>query len=91
MAEEKSWEVVLTRPAEKSYDRLPTDVQERIGACFDTLENSPQGGANVKALTGKLRGLMRYRVGDWRVIYRLSLSRRQVEIIAVLPRGDAYK
>ncbi|MFQ6052556.1 MAG: type II toxin-antitoxin system RelE/ParE family toxin [Candidatus Hydrothermarchaeota archaeon] len=34
---------------------------------------------------------MRYRVGEWRVIYRLFKEKKIVEIIAILPRGDAYR
>ncbi|MFH1944078.1 MAG: type II toxin-antitoxin system RelE/ParE family toxin [Acidobacteriota bacterium] len=39
---------------------------------------------------GQLKGLYRYRVGDLRVIFRPIKESRIVEIIAILPRGDAY-
>lgn len=48
-------------------------------------------GNNIKALTGKLIGLSRYRVDGRRVIYRIESEKQIVEIIAIFPRGDAYK
>jgi mRNA-degrading endonuclease RelE of RelBE toxin-antitoxin system len=58
---------------------------------FEDLEQNPLHGNNIKALTGKLKGLSRYRVGDRRVIYRIETEKQVVEILAILPRGDAYK
>jgi mRNA-degrading endonuclease RelE of RelBE toxin-antitoxin system len=91
VAKKEIWEIVLTRPSEKVYDKAPGDIKLRLDECFKTLEQSPLHGNNIKALTGKLKGLHRYRVGDWRIIYRMSLKHKVVEIIAILSRGDAYK
>jgi mRNA interferase RelE/StbE len=91
VAKKEICEVVLTKPAEKTYDRAPGNVRQRLGHCFEGLEINPLYGNNVKPLTGKLKGLYRYRVGDWRVIYRLFKEKMVVEIIAILPRGNAYK
>jgi mRNA interferase RelE/StbE len=91
VAKKEVWEIVLTRPAEKVYDKASKDIRERLNDCFEDLENNPLYGNNIKPLTGKLKGLSRYRVGDWRVIYRTETGEKIVEIIAILPRGDAYK
>ncbi len=91
MAEKEVWEINLTRPAEKVYDKAFSDIRQRLDDCFENLEQNPLYGNNIKALTGKLKGLYRYRIGDWRVIYRLKREQHLVEIIAILPRGDAYK
>jgi mRNA interferase RelE/StbE len=90
VAKKEIWEIVLTRPSEKVYDNAPRDIKGRLDECFKTLEQNPLHGNNVKALTGKLKGLYRYRVGDWRIIYRLNIKQKVVEIIAILSRGDAY-
>jgi mRNA interferase RelE/StbE len=42
---------------------------------------------NVKALRG-FEGLIRLRVGDWRIIIRDGVI---IEILEVKPRGSAYK
>lgn len=91
MAQKEVWEIVLARPAEKVYDKSPRDIRQRLDRFFEDLEKNPLYSGNIKPLTGKLKGLYRYRVGDWRVIYRLCSEQLIVEIIAILPRGDAYK
>jgi mRNA interferase RelE/StbE len=90
VAKEKTWEIIFTRPAEKVYDKSPKDMQQRLDDCLEALEKNPFYGSNIKPLTGQLKGLYRCRVGDWRVIYRLFKEKRIVEIVAILPRGDAY-
>lgn len=91
MAKKENWEIVLTKPAEKVYDKVPKDIRQRFDRCFEELEENPLYGSSIKQLTGQLKGLYRYRVGDWRIIYRLFKDKMSVEIIAILPRGDAYK
>jgi mRNA interferase RelE/StbE len=90
VAQEETWEIVLTRPAEKVYDKSPKDMQQRLDRCFEELEKNPFYNSNVRPLTGKLKRLYRYRIGDWRVIYRLFKEKRIVEIVAILQRGDVY-
>lgn len=91
MAKKENWEIVLTRTAEKVYDKADKDMKVRFEACFEDIEKNPFNGSNIKHLTGQLKGLSRYRTGEWRVIYRIAREKSKVEIIAILPRGDAYK
>jgi mRNA interferase RelE/StbE len=91
VAKKEVWEIVLTKPSEKVYDKSPSDIRKRIDECFNALEQNPLHGNNIKALTGKLKGLYRYRFGDWRIIYRLNMKLRFVDVIAILSRSDAYR
>jgi mRNA interferase RelE/StbE len=91
VAQKDIWGIVLTKPAKRVYDKAPGDVRQRLDNCFEDLEKSPIYGNNIKPLTGQLKGLIRYRVGDWRLIYRLFKEKKTVEIVAILPRGDAYR
>ncbi|MBI5893505.1 MAG: type II toxin-antitoxin system RelE/ParE family toxin, partial [Deltaproteobacteria bacterium] len=86
----KIWKIILTKPAEKVYDKANKETQKRFDGGFEELEKNPLYGNSIKKLTGKLTGLYRYRIGDWRVIYRISKQKTIAEIIAILPRGDAY-
>jgi mRNA interferase RelE/StbE len=88
---EEVWEIILTKPAEKVYDKANKEIRRRLDKCFKKLEKNPLYGNNIKPLTGELKGLLRCRMGDWRVIYRLFEQSNTVEIIALLPRGNAYK
>ena len=90
MAKKEIREIVLTKPAEKVYDKSPKEMRQRLDKCFEDLEKNPFYGSSIKALTGQLKGLYRYRVGEWRVIYRLFKEKMIGEIIAILPRGNAY-
>ncbi len=91
VAKKEIWEILLTKPAERVYDKTGKSIRQRLDNCFEDLEQNPLYGNNIKPLTGQLKGLLRYRDGDWRVIYSLLKGTMKVEIIAILPRGDAYK
>ena len=59
--------------------------QERIRAAIDRL---PEG--DVRQLQG-LRDQRRLRVGDWRIRFNIDREQRLLTIVAIKPRGDAYK
>ncbi len=46
---------------------------------------------NIKRLTGKLASRLRYRIGDWRVIYRVDDRARQVHVLLVAHRSEVYE
>ena len=59
----------------------------KIVAKIEQLASDPSALANnIRALKGG-EGLMRLRVGDWRVIYRDGVVLR---IVRIAPRGSAY-
>ena len=90
MARQEIWEIFLTKPAEKNYDHVTRELQEQFDHCFAALEDNPLYGTNIRPLIGSLKGLFRYRTGDWRIIYHLLRDKRIIKIIAILPRRDAY-
>jgi len=59
--------------------------QQRIRDAIDRL---PEG--DVRQLRG-FRDERRLRVGDWRVRFKIDRERRILIILAIKPRGDAYK
>lgn len=74
--------------------RLPRPQQEAIAGAFEYLEQSPLSHPNptaIKPLKGKLRGLLRFRVGDLRIVYDVSEERHEISILAIQPRGEIYK
>jgi len=62
-------ELVFTREFLRKLRELDKRTQSRILRELRTLEERPFAG---KRLTGRLGGLMSFRVGDYRVIYQLS-------------------
>ncbi len=47
-------------------------------------------GNNVKRLTGDWAGYFRYRVGDWRVIYRIDDDESRLDVVVIAHLRAAY-
>ena len=72
----------------KALRRMDRTTAKRIIAKIEQLAADPASlGNNVRALKGGA-GLMRLRVGDWRVIYRDGVV---LAILRIAPRGSAYE
>lgn len=83
--------VLLQSQPEKYYRRVPSPIAKALKACFLRLEESPQHHMNrIKRLQG-YDDLYRYRVGDLRVVYEIHEAKKEVAVVAILPRGDVYK
>jgi len=90
MAKKEIWKVFLTKPAEKTFNKSKPDMQKRLARGINGLEQNPLYGPNIRPLTGQLKGLYRYRIDEWRIIYRIFKDDRTVEVLAILPRRNAY-
>jgi mRNA-degrading endonuclease RelE of RelBE toxin-antitoxin system len=75
------WLVVLTGPAQKSLDRVPTPDLARILAAIEGMEEAPLDG-DVRKLHGGREGFRR-RVGNWRVFFDLRPKENRVVITAI--------
>ena len=74
--------------ASKALRRMDRATSKRIRGKVEQLAREPLALANnVTALKGEA-GLMRLRVGDWRVIYTDELV--VLNVIRVAPRSAAY-
>ena len=78
------------RKAKKAYEDLSPIVRPRIGAAIKNLSvnSRPQG---CKKLSGKLSGIWRIRVGDFRVLYEVRDKTREVVILDIGPRRQIYR
>ena len=87
-----SWTVEVKPTAEKYYLRLDNKTRIRVRKALEDLEASdePATSPNVRALTGKLLGDYRLRVGKWRMLFSLDRPQKMIYVYAILPRGDAY-
>ena len=77
-----------TPEAAERIRKLHPEIQKQIRAAADRLLQSPLEG---HALQEELSGLQSYRVGRYRLIYRISDSERMIEILLVGPRRDIYQ
>lgn len=78
--------IAFSPTARKQFLNLDKQTQIRIKAGIQRLAAVPPQGDILK-LKGR-ENQYRLRIGSWRIIFRLTDI---VEIIAILPRGQAYK
>ncbi len=61
-------------------------LKKKVRASLDMILSDPQKG---KALKEELVGLHSFRVGNFRIVYRIS--KKHVEIVAIGPRQKIYE
>ena len=81
--------IVFARSARKELQNLDPQVARRILKQIEALVANPRPTGVVK-LEGA-SDLWRIRVGEWRVVYRVSDRDRLVDVVAVRHRRDAYR
>lgn len=84
------YRVVLSDSARRFYEKAVASLQRKLDRCFQVLAQDPYRQPNIKRLKGRLKGYYRYRVGDYRVIYRVEEANRLVIVALIVHRSDAY-
>lgn len=85
------FEVVLSPSAAAFYAAADRPLALKLARCFRRLEDMPREGNNVKRLKGEWSGYLRYRVGDWRVIYRVDDNGKHVNVVEIAHRREVYE
>lgn len=91
MTDEAEYELVLTAPARRALtDSLPEGV---AAAVIDLLTSALiQDPRRVgKPLRGELAGIWSARRGTYRILYRVSEQPREVVVLRIEHRRDAYR
>ena len=89
---------MVSRQPEKNKLRVPDhivsltrkshpEIKKKIRAGLEYIQKEPQTG---KSLKDDLQGLKSYRVGRFRIIYRIS-TKSIIEIVAIGPRATIYE
>jgi mRNA interferase RelE/StbE len=84
-----SFDVRLSRSAERYLERLPRDAQARIVERLAQLATDPFG-PYTKPMQGTV-GDRSSRVGGWRIIFEVNRDRRVVDVSDIGPRGQIYR
>ncbi|MEP7343569.1 MAG: type II toxin-antitoxin system RelE/ParE family toxin [Acidobacteriota bacterium] len=82
------YEIVFTRSARKELEALDAVLVRRIFSKIERLATNPRPSGSTK-LVGE-EYLWRIRIGDYRVIYSIDDPGREVNIIVVRHRREAY-
>ena len=85
------FKIVLTKSAEKSFAKLPSNIKNGCVEIFDELEcSSTPIRLDVKKLKGH-QDVYRIRVSGWRIIYRFDKKHKLIQVYEILPRKTAYR
>jgi len=83
-----SWACELSRDAEKDLRGLPKAIQKRVGRVLSRMEADPFQG-DVTALHGdEWQGILRRRIGDYRLLFTLDHKNHIVLVIRILLRSE---
>ena len=70
------------------YKSLYKKIKEYV---YPMLRKNPYFGSNIKKLKGNYKDLYRFRIGDYRLFYKISEDTVIVFIIDIETRKSAYK
>ncbi|MBX7149259.1 type II toxin-antitoxin system RelE/ParE family toxin [bacterium] len=85
------YQVELTRQAEKSFATLikaHAGMGKRVAHAIDLLAQDPSIGIPLKA---ELKGLFKYRIGSYRIIYEIKKTKLIITIIDIGHRREIYR
>ena len=70
------------------YNFLNQKINDDV---YPILRNNPFFGGNIKKLKGEYKDIYRFRLGDYRLFYKIDEHENLVFIIDIENRQDAYK
>jgi len=80
--------LIVPKSVEKEIGRLPAKIGDRVDAALSKIKDNPIGGVK---LHGRLENYYKFRVGDYRIVYKFVTSESRVEIVKVEHRQGVYK
>ena len=80
------YQIIIKKKAKKFIDKLSANERRRIVLAIEQLPE----GEDIKRLKGH-NGLLRLRIGGYRIIYSVDNGKLVVYVIDIDNRGDIYK
>ena len=78
----------LAQNADKNLSKLPKHIQTKILFSFDKIKENPVSGIK---LHGELKNYYKFRVGDYRIVYRFNSKESLVKVVKIEHRQGVYK
>jgi len=78
---------VFTRGFIKQFDKLPKNIKEQVLKGLEKTATNPYAGTKLQ---GKLKGLWRFRVGKYRIIYTIDEKEKNTVFLDVGLRKSIY-
>ena len=88
----EQWQFGMTNDFKEDITRIDRKIQGKILEAITNLTRRPLQivGDTIKPLTGKYNGLWRYRIGDYRLIYRPLENKQKIDLLSFKARGSVY-
>jgi mRNA-degrading endonuclease RelE of RelBE toxin-antitoxin system len=89
----ETWTIAITAGFKDAITRLDKKLLGRVLEAITDLSAQPMQlrGDTVKPLQDSRKGEWRYRIGDWRLIYRPVQPQRLIMLLAFDSRSDVYR
>ena len=75
----------------KDLRSLDRPIAKRVVEKIEYLAKNPHLAEMVAYLPNNLKGLKKYRVGDWRVLFWVDDTKKEITLYGVEHRGSVYK
>lgn len=82
------YSLLLSHKFDREFSRLERTLQDRVVEGLRDLNDNPHAG---KQLKGKLKGLLSWRVGKYRILYQIQEEKLLVFAISVRHRKHVYE
>jgi len=79
---------LIGKKVNKKSGRLPSSLHKKIDKVFDELKKNPLAGVK---LHGELSEFYKFRIGDYRVIYKFDRKKGILEVVKIEHRQGVYK
>lgn len=86
---EKAHTIEFTPRAEKDFRASPPEIRRRLAPKIDALKQNPRP-RGAKSLEGP-DGVLRLRVGDYRILYQVQDDRLVVLLVKIGHRREIYR
>ena len=89
--EEGLWNFTLSREFGRELRNQPQLLKPVVDAIFEVCKAPTSAQKNFKPMQGRLRGMWRYRIGDYRIVYEPNSKKRTIDFLWLKPRSSAYE
>ena len=79
---------IISKKANRDAKKFPLNIHEKLGQAFDKLKENPLSG---EKLQGKLKNYYKFRVGDYRIVYRLNSKESLIQVVKIEHRQGVYR
>lgn len=80
--------LIVHKSAKKNLLKLPIKIHRKIISSLDQIKYNPTTGMK---LHGELGNYFKFRLGDYRIVYKFNSKESLVEVVKIEHRQGVYK